>query len=562
VQQTPQPSPANANVQGQGDHTLVMLTNFSNETLIIPKSTVVGVAETVSESLVNKLNADMQNDTLKKNNNALFQKLLGNKLDHLTSPERELIGPVLRRYAHLFHDEESNEFEATNVVEHQIILTDETPIRRPQYRTPFALRDEMKSQVENMLAKGIIRPSMSPWSAPAILVPKRTLDAKPKYRFCVDFRALNAVTKFDCYTLPAFEESTATLRGSKYFTVLDCQSGFWQVPIREDHRERTGFPVPSGHHKFNRLPFGLTNSPANFQRMMDIVLKDLMREECLIYIDVVIFSRTAEEHAVRLENVLERCNKANLQLHKGKCAIAQSQVNYLGYILSQDGVSASADKVKAVKNYATPRNVRDVRAFIGLASFYRRLVPDFAKLAKPLTTLIRKNQEFLWVPNQQEAFDNLKNGLCTTPVLAFPDFSRPFILTSDARKIAVAAVLSQVQDGVERPIAYASRQLNRAEQNYSASEAELLAVVWAAKFFRCYLFGRHFVVRTDHAALTYLTKFSDQNARLARWALKLSELYFTIEHRAGSKIPHADALSRHVATIQSQETLDPETVLH
>jgi hypothetical protein len=208
-----------------------MLTNFSNEPLVIPKSTVVGVAETVSETLVNKVN--MQNDTReKKDNDAQFRKLLGDKLDHLTSPEREL-----RRYAHLFHDEEFEEFGAKNVVEHQIIWTDETPIRRPHYRTPFALRDEMKSQVENMLAKGVIRPSMYLWSASSILVPKRT------FLFCVDFRALNAVTKFDSYPLPIFEESTANLHGSKYFTVLDCQSGFWQVPIREDHRERTAFSV-------------------------------------------------------------------------------------------------------------------------------------------------------------------------------------------------------------------------------------------------------------------------------------------------------------------------------
>jgi transposase InsO family protein len=237
-------------------------------------------------------------------------------------------------------------------------------------------------------------------------------------------------------------------------------------------------------------------------------------------------------------------------------------VNYLGYVLSQDGVSASEDEVKAVKNYPTPRNVRDVRAFLGLASFYRRLVPEFEKISKPLTTLIRKNQDFLWGPNQQEAFDNLKNRLFTTPVLTLPDFSRPFFLTTDASKIAVAAVLSQVQNGVERPIAYASRQLNKSEQNYFVSEAELLAVVWSAKFFRCYLFGRHFVVRTDHAALTYLWKFSDQNARLARWALKSSELNFSTEHRAGSKISHVDAVSRHVATVHYQETLDPEMVLH
>ena len=279
----------------------------------------------------------------------------------------------------------------------------------------------MKTQVENMPAKAVIREFSSPWSAPAILVPKRSADGKPKYRFRVDFRALNTVTKFDPYPLPVFEESTSTLFGSKYFTVLDCYSGFWQVNIKEEHKERTGFTVPFGHYEFNRLPFGLSNSPANFQRMMDIVLKDLVREECYLYANIIIFFKTAEEHARELANVLERFSKANLQLHLGKCVFAQPQVNYLGYVLPQNGVSASADKVTAVKNYPTPSNVRDVRSFLGLVSFYRRLVPNFEELAKPLTSLTRKDQNFTWGPSQQKAFENFKQRLCTTPVLAYPN---------------------------------------------------------------------------------------------------------------------------------------------
>jgi hypothetical protein len=181
-----------------------------------------------------------------------------------------------------------------------------------------------------MLDKNIIRESQSPWSAPAILAPKKSLDGKPKYRFCVDFRALNAVTKFDSYPLPTFEETTSNLHGSKYFTVLDCYSGFWQVSIKEEHRERTGFTVPSGHYEFNRLPFGLSNSPSNFQRLMDVVLKNLVGNECYVFIDdLIIFSSTAEDHALRLENVLRRLDEANLQLHPGKCVFAQPKVQSL-----------------------------------------------------------------------------------------------------------------------------------------------------------------------------------------------------------------------------------------
>jgi hypothetical protein len=188
--------------------------------------------------------------------------------------------------------------------------------------------------------------------------------------------------------------------------------------------------------------------------------------------------------------------------------------------LSDKGVSASADKVKAVRDYPTPKVAKDVRAFIGLASFYRRLVPDFAEIAKPLTALTRKDQAFAWGPSEQKAFEELKNRLCTTPVLAYPNFELPFILTTDASKVAVAAILSQVQDGLERPVAYASRQLNRSEQAYSASECEILSLIWATKIFKCHLFGKPFVVRTDHSALTYLRNFVDNNSRLMRWSLR------------------------------------------
>jgi len=217
-------------------------------------------------------------------------------------------------------------------------------------------------------------------------------------------------------------------------------------------------------------------------------------------------------------------------------------------------------KVDAFRNYPTPRNAKDVRAFQGLASFYRRLVPKFSESAKPLTKLTRKGQEFNWGPSQHEAVDDLKARLCTTPVLAYPNFDLPFILTTDALKVAVSAILSQVQNGLERPVAYASRQLNKPEMAYSASEVEILALVWAAKHFRCYLYGKRFTVRTDHAALTYL-KTSGTNVKLMRWYLGLSELDFIVEYRAGTKMPHVDAVSRHLGTISSENKLSPEEEL-
>jgi hypothetical protein len=236
-----------------------------------------------------------------------------------------------------------------------------------------------------MLHNGVIRESNSPWSAPIILAPKKSPDSSKCLRFCIDFRSPNSVTKLDTYPLPVFEETTSTLYGAKYFTVLDCYSGFWQISIRESDREKTSFSVPFGKYEFNSLPYG-PNSPASFHQMKDVVLKNLSASECYVFTDdVIIFSKSAEEHVERLKNVLQRFDKANLQLQPEKCVFAQPQVQYLGFVLSDKGVPASPDKVKAVREYPVPKNVKDVRAFLGLASFYRRLVRGFAETAKPLS---------------------------------------------------------------------------------------------------------------------------------------------------------------------------------
>ena len=351
------------------------------------------------------------------------------------------------------------------------------------------------------------------------------------------------------------------LHGSKYFTVLDCYSGFWQIKIAEEDKAKTAFSTTSGHYHFNRLPYGLSNSPASFQRLIDVVLRNLTGTECFVFIDdVILFSDTIQEHARRLEHVLQRFEKANLQLQPEKCVFAQPQVEYLGYVVARDGVSASPEKVKVVRQYPVPKNVKDIRSFLGLASFYRRLVPQFADIAKPLTELVKKDTPVKWDARQQEAFDKLKEVFCSERVLAYPDFNSQFILTTDASKVAVAAILSQVQNGVERPIAFSSRQMNKAESNYSASEAEILSVIWATRQFRCYLYGKRFLIRTDHSALTYLRSFAGNNSRMLRWSLRLAEFDFEIEHRAGTKIRHVDALSRHVNAVSTDQTLSKELI--
>jgi hypothetical protein len=255
----------------------------------------------------------------------------------------------------------------------------------------------MNRQVQKMLDMGVVSPSHSPWSSPVVLVPKNGV---PKYRFSVHFRALNAICKYDSFLLPRFEEMS-TLSGSKYCSVLDCYSGFWEMNIHEPHRERTAYSVPSmGHFQFNRLLYGLSKSPASFQRLIDLVLKNLTGTECWAFIDdVILYSDTAEEHAKRLANIFERFRRGNLQLQPQKCVFEKDTVTYIGFELSYRGTEASPDKVKAIQKFPISRSVKDVRSFIGLAAFYRRLVPHFADTTRPLTQLTKK--EKLWDWNQE-----------------------------------------------------------------------------------------------------------------------------------------------------------------
>jgi len=401
-------------------------------------------------------------------------------------PERKIVEPVSIKYAGIFHDDEDDGFQSTNVVVHKIETGDATPIKKAPHKNPFVLRQVMNKQVQKMLDKGVVSPSHSPWSSPVVLVPKKSENGVPRYRFCLDFRSLNAVIKYDSYLLYRFEETTSTLSGSKYFSLLDCYSGFWQINIHEEQQEKTAFSVPSlGYYRFNRLPYRLSNSPASFQRLMDLILKNLTRADCWVFIDdVTVYSDTTEEHAKRLSDIFERCRRANLQLQPQESVFAKAKVTYLGFELSYRGIEALPDKMKAVQNFPIPRSVTDVRSFLGLASFYRRLTPQFPDIAKAVTHLTKKDKIWDWNQQYQESFDELKSKLSNTPVLPFPDFKLPFILTTNASTVGLGAFLSQVQKGIEKPISSASRQLNKAGRVYSALELETLAILWATKYFR------------------------------------------------------------------------------
>lgn len=445
----------------------------------------------------------------------------------------------------------STDYGKTTLIEHRIDTGEARPIRQAPRRIPHAIRKEVDKQVDSMLEQGIIRPSRSPWASPIVAVPKKDGGT----RLCVDYRQLNAVTLKDAYPLPHIADTLEALSGAKYFSTMDLSSGYWQVGVHPDDQHKTAFTSHRGLFEFRVLPFGLCNAPATFERLMEFVLAGLIGTSCLVYLDdIVVFSRTFEEHISRLTEVLTRLRQAGLKLKPGKCFLFRREIVYLGHVVSKEGIATDPSKTAAMDKYPPPKNVQELKQFIGFASYYRRFIPKFAEIASPLHRLTQKSVEFGWTIECQKAFEELKQRFTKAPVLAFPRFDVPFRLYTDASDYGIGAVLSQKQDGAERVIAYASRQLTKTERQQPTTEKEALAMIWSIKQFRQYLFGHKFVLITDHQPLKWLKSLKDPPPKLARWVMTLQQYDFEVEYRAGKNHVNADTMSRVPQTGGDEET--------
>ena len=464
------------------------------------------------------------------------------------------IQELLCKYHEVFALTDS-ELGDTDIVTHSIDTGNAPPVRASPRRLPYVLRKELEKEMEALLETGCIEPSSSPYSSPLVLVWKKS----GGLRVCVDYRAVNKDTVPDRYPIPRIDELMDMVgkRKAKIFSSLDLMKGYHQVQMEEGSKVKTAFTCHLGHYQYQRMPFGLTNAPATFQRLMGKLFGGQNWDFVFVYLDnILVASQSMEEHLSHLEKVAMRIQEAGLRLRPEKCLFATERIEYLGHTLTSSGVQPNDQNVKAVTDFPTPSNLKEVRSFVGMANFYRRHIPKMATLSRPLTELLRHDKNtgkpvpFVWTDDCQKAFENIKEMLTSAPVLHAPEWDKEFFLWTDASLTGFGAVLEQTgTDGKRVPIAYASRMTTTAEKKYGVTELEVAALIYALEHFEVYLLGNQTTVYTDHKALvqSYLPYLKNQQkGMLARWYLRLARFLPTLqlEYKPGLANVVADALSR------------------
>ncbi|GJS23954.1 reverse transcriptase domain-containing protein [Tanacetum coccineum] len=447
--------------------------------------------------------------------------------------------PVIRDFPEVFPDDLPG-LPPPRQVEFKIdLVPGAAPVARAPYRLALLEMKELSEQLKELLEKGFIRPSSSPWGAPVLFVKKKD----GSFRMCIDYRELNKLTVKNRYPLPRIDDLFDQLQGSSVYSKIDLRSGYHQLRIREEDIPITAFRMRYGHYEFHVMPFGLTNAPAVFMDLMNRVCKPYLDKFVIVFIDdILIYSKTKEEHSEHLKIILDLLKKEKLYAKFSKCDFWLESVQFLGHVINREGVHVDPAKIEAIKNWPVPTSPTEVRQFMGLAGYYRRFIEGFSLIAKPLTKLTQKNKRFEWGADEDEAFQKLKQDLCTAPILALPEGPDDFVVYCDASLKGYGAVLMQR----DKVIAYASRQLKTHEENYTTHDLELGAVVFALRLWRHYLYGTKCVVYTDHKSLQYILDQKELNMRQRRWIELLSDYDCEIRYHPGKANVVADALSRKV----------------
>ena len=455
---------------------------------------------------------------------------------------------LVTEYSDIF-SRHSGDIGRTHLVEHSINTGDASPIKQQPRRIPGSLRDQVEQQKAQMMQDGIIEESDSPWCSPVVLARKKD----GTFRFCVDLRAVNNVTKFHAHPLPRVDAALDTLAGARWFTTLDMASGYWQVGLAPDDREKTAFSTGKGLHQFRVMAMGLKNASGTFQRLMELILAGLDTKSCLVYLDdIILFNKTESDHLETIREVFERIRRSNLKLKPQKCFLARREVTFLGHSVSSEGVRPDPRNIDKVLTWPLPTTDHEMHSFLGLCGYYARFIKGYAELTRPLRVAALSKGMLHWTGEMQASFKQLRSIMASPPVLALPSFKGSFVLYTDACNASVGAVLAERVEGEERVIAYDSKALTKQEAKWSTYDKELWAIVHAIRRFRQYTMGSRFEVVTDHKPLQNIPDSiaaeRDGTGRRGRWAVELSSYDFEVTIKPGAKHTNADALSRRPAT--------------
>lgn len=488
-----------------------------------------------------------------------FYKAGSRNINFMHDPPKTRLVELLQLYQPLF--DITSTLPYTGDITHTIELTNDKPVHKKQYRYPNSQIPEIKRQITELINNKIIQESKSPWNSPIIIVNKKNDESgQKKFRMVIDYRELNAKTIDDRFPVPNIEELLDQLHECKYFSVIDLKSGFHQVRMNQTDIEKTAFSVLGNHYEFKRMPFGLKNAPSTFLRLMNRTLGKLIGHICLCYMDdIIVYSKTKDEHLKHLKEIFEILQESNMRIQMDKCKFMKREIKFLGHIVNGNGIQPDPDKVEAIKKIIIPKTTKQIKQFLGLIGYYRKFIKNFAQITKPMSKLLKKGATINTNDIEyQDCFEKSKLILTTKPILEYPDFNKTFRITTDASDYALGAILSH--NDTDNPIAYASRTLNEAETKYDATNKELLAIVWACKHFRPYLYGKRFEIYTDHRPLEWLMSLKDPSSKLVRWRLKLSEFDFNINYKKGTTNNNADALSRlEINNTETEEVTLPET---
>ena len=475
--------------------------------------------------------------TAKLTNSDILQDL-DSKLSHLLPSQRQDLEHLLQEFEHLFPDVPTR----TDKIYHDVDVGDATPVKQHPYRLNPAKQKYLHEEIKYLLENDFIEPSKSNWSSPCILVPK----PDGTYRMCTDYRKVNNVTKSDTFPIPRMDDCIDRIGPAKYVTKFDLLKGFWQVPLTDRAKEISAFVTPDGLFQYKVAAFGMKNSPATFQRLINDVIAGL--DGCEAYIDdIIIYSDTWEDRLKIIRSFFERLTEAKLTVSLAKSEFARAHVTYLGHVVGQGQVKPVDAKVKVISDFPRPESRKQLMRFLGMAGYYRKFCQNFSTVAEPLTQLLSKKAKFLWNDKCEQAFEELKAILKSAPVLSAPDFDHQFKLAVDASDVAAGAVLLQEdKDGVDHPICYFSKKFNTSQRNYSTVEKECLALVLALQYFEVYVSSScaPVIVFSDHNPLVFLHKLKNKNQRLLRWSLMLQEYNLEIRHIKGKDNLIADCLSR------------------